>query len=824
MLRGILILGVLFAVTRVFGAENALVLNDREYFECRGLNILVFSNWYNANFGDSKMSGVEIIQHGVRTATNGDIRLGPTPAQWDPLPEFVERKVFREQNRIEAFLRYPAYDFEYTIRVDARGKEALLTVVLPKPLPHELEGHAGLNVEFLPPAYFEKTYLMDGKPGLFPLYPSGPMVRKESGSVEPGPLASGTSLVLAPEDAERRVAINAGSGRLLLYDGRNTAQNGWYVVRSIIPAGKTGPVIEWTLDINTIPGWTRPPVIAHSQVGYHPNQKKIVVIELGRYDTPLPGARLLFLRQDGELAEVYRGELRRWGTYLRYVYYCFDFSSVTIPGVYVIEYGAVRSRPFRIDPGVYVDAWHPTLDVFFPVQMDHMAVKEAYRVWHGASHLDDALQAPVNHDHFDLYAQGPTTDTPYRPGDHIPGLNVGGWFDAGDFDIRTQTQYAVVLSLAETWEEFRPDRDETTVDQKSRRVEIHNPDGFPDLLQQIEHGVLQLLAQYHAVGHALNGIVASHLSQYTHLGDAASKTDNLMYNPGLDSLQREGMSSGKFDDRWAFTTRATALDYGSAAALAAASRVLPGYNDSLARECFAVATRIWNDEHDRPPFTFRHGNTTGGELEDEELRAAVELLICTKDDRYAQRVRALMPAIEKRFAANAVSAVRAMPFMDASYSMKLEQLTKAYAGQLETLSAENPFGVPVSTGGWAGNGLVIGFARNNYALHKAFPALIDPEYVYKGLNYVFGCHPGSEISFVSGVGTQSKKVAYGNNRADYSFIAGGVVPGVLILPPDFPENKEDWPFLWGENEYVVNLAAQYIYVVHAANDLVNQMK
>lgn len=44
-------------------------------------------------------------------------------------------------------------------------------------------------------------------------------------------------------------------------------------------------------------------------------------------------------------------------------------------------------------------------------------------------------------------------------------------------------------------------------------------------------------------------------------------------------------------------------------------------------------------------------------------------------------------------------------------------------------------------------------------------------------------------------------------------------PGVLILNPDFPENKEDWPFLWGENEYVVNLGASYLYLVHAAMDL-----
>ena len=48
------------------------------------------------------------------------------------------------------------------------------------------------------------------------------------------------------------------------------------------------------------------------------------------------------------------------------------------------------------------------------------------------------------------------------------------------------------------------------------------------------------------------------------------------------------------------------------------------------------------------------------------------------------------------------------------------------------------------------------------------------------------------------------------------------MPGVLIVQPDFPENKEDWPSMWGENEYVIGLAANYLYLVHAANDLLNE--
>jgi hypothetical protein len=454
--------------------------------------------------------------------------------------------------------------------------------------------------------------------------------------------------------------------------------------------------------------------------------------------------------------------------------------------------------------------------------MDHMYVKEAYRVWHGAAHLDDALQAPINHNHFDLYAQGKATDTPYRPGEHIPGLNIGGWFDAGDFDIRTQTQYSVVLNLVQTWESFHLERDETTIDQKNRVAYIHSPDGKPDLLQQIEHGVLALVAQFKAVGHAIPGIIDSDLKRYTHIGDASSQTDNMLYDPKLKEYESNGITSGTFDDRWAFTNKTTPLNFGSIAALAAASRVLIKYNDTLANECIAIAKKIWDEEHSHKPVIFYHGNTTGGPLETEELKAAVELLICTKDEKYSKRINELLPLVKNNFNFNLALLVRAIPYMNETYFKEVESIVKLYKNTLYKYNSENPFGVPITTGSWAGNGAIINFAITNYILHKTFPEIIDKESILRGLNYIYGCHPGSNISFVSGVGTYSKKIAYGNNRADYSYIAGGIAPGVLILKPDFPENKEDWPFLWGENEYVINLGSSYIFLTSAVNDLLNK--
>src|SRR6185437_3688496 len=145
------------------------------------------------------------------------------------------------------------------------------------------------------------------------------------------------------------------------------------------------------------------------------------------------------------------------------------------------------------------------------------------------------------------------------------------------------------------------------------------------------------------------GIVEAHLWQYTHLGDASTKTDNLIYNPKLDSAASDGFTSGRFDDRWAFTSRSSALNYGSAAAFAAASRVLKGFNDTLADECLANARRIWTEEQGHAPDLFKHGNTTGGPLDEEELKAAVELLVTTGDAVYKERIAQLLPGVEKQF-------------------------------------------------------------------------------------------------------------------------------------------------------------------------------
>ena len=126
-----------------------LQINDSGYFEKRGVNVLVFNSEYNGMFFDEKTSGIELIHHGVRTATGGAVRLQNTPEQWDLIPKMISRKVDKQNNSIEVGLRYEQFDFNSRVVVTAKDNGIEINVYLDKPLPEKLEGKAGFNLEFL---------------------------------------------------------------------------------------------------------------------------------------------------------------------------------------------------------------------------------------------------------------------------------------------------------------------------------------------------------------------------------------------------------------------------------------------------------------------------------------------------------------------------------------------------------------------------------------------------------------------------------------------------------------------------------------------------
>jgi hypothetical protein len=273
------------------------------------------------------------------------------------------------------------------------------------------------------------------------------------------------------------------------------------------------------------------------------------------------------------------------------------------------------------------------------------------------------------------------------------------------------------------------------------------------------------------------------LDNYHHLGDAASITDGLHYDSSLKpyEVSADGKRSGTPDDMWAFTTRNPRLDLQAAGIFTSAARVLRGYNDDLADRAQRQADRL------RKEATELLSRNTQFDPDDAWLTG------------------------EGNMVRNIQTALDSIPMKDEAYKQKLRPDIQKFAEYIKSFDTQNPYGVPIGLGNWAGVNAVLNFGiAVNYA-HIYYPDIVSKDEVYRVANWLYGCHPYHNYSFVAVVGAaRPKQVFYGNNRADFSFIPGNVAPGLLFRKPDHFENYDDWPFLWGQNEGTIAGNTQYI--------------
>ena len=104
-----------------------------------GLNVMLAHDFYP----ESHQGGVGVIQNGLRVATNGDLRLEPTPGQWQPVPKVGQRVVDREKQEISVRMEYPDPDknlkgfnpivypdlyFAYVVKIKPEGKSFRIIV------------------------------------------------------------------------------------------------------------------------------------------------------------------------------------------------------------------------------------------------------------------------------------------------------------------------------------------------------------------------------------------------------------------------------------------------------------------------------------------------------------------------------------------------------------------------------------------------------------------------------------------------------------------------------------------------------------------------
>ena len=832
-----MLFGMMLTATQLLSAQS-FKINADGYFNAAGVDVMAFSDFYP----EGHQGGVCVIMNGRRVATNGDIRMEPTPGQWQPVPKQVSRKV--EGNRIVTTLCYPdssrhmtgfnpmvypQYEVTYTVSVEPQDKGVLVTVDLDKPVPDYLLGKVGFNFEFFPGDLFGKPWVMDEQTGIYPQQPNAPLELSatnlqhsgdyftgkgqntnlkqlmgkgyspmEADNIVAAPYAVGRKFTSRPDDPYTKLTVESLTGDLKLYDGRMNHNNGWFVLRSEIAKGATKGAVRWMITPTIVNDWYYRSVIQTSQVGYHPQQQKRIIIETDARESSSSDVQLVRIDGSGEQT-VSTVQPTVWGKFLRYKYLIADFSAVQQSGLYQVRYNNSCSSVFRIAEDVYDrGVWQPVLEYFLPVQMCHMRVSEKYRVWHDFCHMDDALMAAEGN-HIDGYAQRSGLSK-YKAGEKVPGVNVGGWHDAGDFDLRVESQAGESYILSLAYEMFKPELDVTAIDQQKHIVEIHEPDGKNDLLQQVENGALTVVRTYQALGRLYRGIICNNVRQYVLLGDASAMTDGQI---------------GNEDDRWIFTEDNPMRALSTAAELAGTSRVLCGFNDELAQECLDIASTLYAQ------------TPAEGWMAAVKLQAAVELYLTTEKQEYLDFVLAHQEMIIKGIGRTGWYTARLVQKISGKKDKRIKkfvadfrQALVGYRAELEKRASETPYGVPYRPSIWGAGWDIQRFGFEYYFLTKAYPDIFPKETVFNALNFVLGCHPGSNTaSFASGVGAKSTTVAYGLNRADWSYIPGGVVSGTALIRPDFPELLE-FPFLWQQMEYVLGGgSSNYMFLVLAAKQL-----
>ncbi|MDR3202641.1 MAG: glycoside hydrolase family 9 protein, partial [Bifidobacteriaceae bacterium] len=871
-----------------------------DYLSYPGFDVMMYNNGYNGVFGDEHLSGITMILNGQRVAGNGDIHLLPVPEQWDaaapatssPITSGASRQYDRTKNIITLPMKYvykstaPAEQMNYDLVAVPEPGGVLLKVVLRADLPVQLAGSAAFNLEFIPSLYMNKSYQLDsdgdGKYddyGVFPLAPEDPMDEEwprpdlvgnawyvdqwntEKGDAQPSPIAQGYQFALAPEDDKTRISVRSEE-LLSIYDGRNRSQNGWFTMSSKIdPKAKAGDTVAaWHIQAPVQNSWLRATNIAHSQAGYASGLDKVAVMEIDKNDPAAsatgsqPGAQatLLRLNANGAYDEVLTAPLGAPRSWARYRYRDFDFSSVVDPGTYVIDYNGVRTDVFPINDSVYDEIWQSGLSGFLTTAMDHIEVREGYKIWHAASHMDDARMgepfqnSPTTGNITWFDGQSVPTTLPasitargYSLGSRIPGLNVGGWFDAGDFDLQLSRQTSVLRDLVFNSEAFNEMNGYDTLavewDQETGgTAEMHRPDGVPDIVQQVKHGAMHVLAEYVNVGVLQGTVEVPTLRQYTHLGEGSTDTDGFIYDPTLgedDVVERGGqVYSGKNDDRMLMLGGGAANPAGNlgmvSITLAGAANVTKDDYPEFSRECLAAAKEIF-DLYGVPAMT------TAGSRSN-IFNTLIQLMLATEgtadyatykgymDTLLAQAGTASPFASFLPITTN-YAAVMIMDQMGPAYKQQVIDAVVATAATYNP-AANTPFGFTENlnaTWGPISNQLGVGQrAAILYGTIGNVPG-IEPikNRVLDGVNYILGRHPYNDSSWLVGVGAKSHKVPYNSNRADQGFIPGSIVPGYVGFRPDFPESLDNFGFLWAENEAIIDYPSRFMVMGLAASQI-----
>lgn len=435
-----------------------------------------------------------------------------------------------------------------------------------------------------------------------------------------------------------------------------------------------------------------------------------------------------------------------------------DFSSFAKEGTYRIKVGDKRSHPFQIArKGVYDELNQWVIKAFY-LWRASTPIEAKYATFKGTS-----FARAMGHPDTAVYWNAPATNGGMANYVEHKLSSPKGWYDAGDYNKYTvNAGYSCEFlgMLYEMYPEFY------------QQLELNIPEsgnGVPDLLDELKWELDWLLTMQDEDGGVFFKLTTKAFSRFV-------------------------MPEFDLNDRYMIGKSTTsALNF--AAALAMAARLykpyeaqFPGYSGkalSAAKKAFE-----WARQHPYVPFANPRDVTTGGYTDtsyvDEFQMAATELLVTTKDVRYAQYVDL-----------DALFNTPTWPYVATMHLLQLQLHSRELEGLVDVKKVERRFVkladslytahhqcvglIPIDVFRWgsncevAGAGCIAGIAYRVTGDKKYLGMAVDCFDYLLGRNATGYC-------FVSGFGSKSPK-----NLHDRRCEADGIaepLPGYLCGGPN----------------------------------------
>ena len=119
---------------------------------------------------------------------------------------------------------------------------------------------------------------------------------------------------------------------------------------------------------------------------------------------------------------------------------------------------------------------------------------------------------------------------------------------------------------------------------------------------------------------------------------------------------------------------------------------------------------------------------------------AAWLLIATQEQDYLKVFKKeIWEDLNRNVASNLQTALDAVPYMDEAYKKKLRPYVEKYDEYIKDFDKDNPYGVPIGTGNWAGIGPLLNFGITVCFAHLYYPDIVEKAEVYRAANWLFGC-------------------------------------------------------------------------------------